>query len=343
MINHIIFNEKDIIDFRKEHYRKYFLTLEDGSEFQYKDVKNIKIECKECGRYTEIKKLNTRFFEKEYICKSCNHKGEKNPMYGKTFTEEVKKKMSERNSGEGNPFYGKKHSDEAKKKISKANKGKLVGSKNPMYGVNVYEQIEQISGTTVLNEIKKRISEKCSGEKNGFYGKTHSEETRKHLSETLKNSEVFQKHIHSKEYREKISKIMKNSEKLKESRSSEEYKQKLREASANYLLRKREEGFDTSKDFQANFNIKACKYFDKLMKETGTNIQHALNGGEYVVKKYCYFLDGYDKDNNIVYEYDEKSHYDSNGNLKEKDIIRQNNIIKELGCKFIRIKEDEIS
>ena len=51
-------------------------------------------------------------------------KGEKNGMYGKTHSNEYKKKLSENMKGEKNPFYGKVHTDEVKEMISKANKGR---------------------------------------------------------------------------------------------------------------------------------------------------------------------------------------------------------------------------
>jgi len=54
-----------------------------------------------------------------------------------------------------------------------------------------------------------------------------------------------------------------------------------------------------------------------------------------------YFLDGYDKENNVVYEVDEKQHFDCLGNLKEKDIQRQSEIEHYLNCDFIRIKDGE--
>lgn len=88
-----------------------------------------------------------------------------------------------------------------------------------------------------------------------------------------------------------------------------------------------------------SYNKLACELFDNISEEYGIHIQHAMNGGEFFIKDLGYWLDGYDKENNVVYEYDEKYHFDKKGNLKEKDIIRQDEIIYFLKCKFIRIKE----
>jgi hypothetical protein len=83
-----------------------------------------------------------------------------------------------------------------------------------------------------------------------------------------------------------------------------------------------------------NFNHKACKYFDRLNKRRNWNLQHATNGGEIHINGYS--LDAYDKQRNIAVEYDEPKHYDVNGNLRQKDITRQMNIIKSINCKFYR-------
>ena len=90
-----------------------------------------------------------------------------------------------------------------------------------------------------------------------------------------------------------------------------------------------------------SFNKNACAFLDEISKEKNIHIQHAMNGGEYYIKDLGYWLDGYDKKNNIVYEYDEKHHFDKFGNLSQNDIIRQTEIENYLKCKFIRIRYNE--
>lgn len=113
---------------------------------------------------------------------------------------------------------------------------------------------------------------------------------------------------------------------------SEETRKKMRATFVKNFIRK--EGF------VPNYNKLACKYLDWLMSQTGTNIQHAENGGEFFIKGLGYWVDGYDSQNNIVYEYDETDHY-YKGQLKPKDLARQKEIEKQLGCTFIRIKQNK--
>lgn len=100
---------------------------------------------------------------------------------------------------------------------------------------------------------------------------------------------------------------------------------------------------NTNNNYQITpfYNKKACEYFNYLMKKNNCFIKHAENGGEYYIKELGYFVDGYDEKNGIVYEWDEKQHF-RKGNLCNKDIIRQNEIIDLLNCKFVRIKESDI-
>lgn len=90
------------------------------------------------------------------------------------------------------------------------------------------------------------------------------------------------------------------------------------------------------------YNRSSIAVIEDYGKLWGYNFKHAENGGEYYIKELGYFIDAYDPDKNVVLEFDEKRHFDSDGNLKEKDIQRQAQIEKLLKCKFIRIKYDTI-
>ena len=84
-------------------------------------------------------------------------RGENNPFYGKSHTEETKAILREKSSGERplwfhermkeavkgekNPFYGKHHTEKTKELISSKLKGVYVGEKNPFYGRTHTEEV----------------------------------------------------------------------------------------------------------------------------------------------------------------------------------------------------------
>ena len=113
---------------------------------------------------------------------------------------------------------------------------------------------------------------------------------------------------------------------------STEYKRKISEGTIKYIEQ-------TKGQCKPRYSIKGCRYIDKLNEEKHWNLQHAENGGEKRIG--CYFLDGYDKDLNIVFEYDEPKHYKDiqNNILQDKDIERQTYIIEQLHCEFWRYNE----
>lgn len=113
---------------------------------------------------------------------------------------------------------------------------------------------------------------------------------------------------------------------------SNEQKEKTRISTLKYLEK-------TKGPIRQRYSINACKYIDELNKKIGWKLQHAENGGEVSVAGY--FLDGYDKELNIAFEYDEPAHYIDveNNILREKDVERQNYIIEKLNCKFYRYNE----
>jgi hypothetical protein len=87
-----------------------------------------------------------------------------------------------------------------------------------------------------------------------------------------------------------------------------------------------------------NYNPSSIPIIEAKARELGiTDLQHAENGGEFYIKELGYWVDGYSKEKNIVIEYDEPHHFDENGNLKSRDVIRQKEIEEYLQCVFIRI------
>ena len=85
-----------------------------------------------------------------------------------------------------------------------------------------------------------------------------------------------------------------------------------------------------------SFNEDACVIIDEYGKANGYEFQHGLNGGEFIVPNVWYYVDGYDKINNVVIEYMEKFHYNSEYKIK-KDAERRVHIMNELKCTFIEI------
>ena len=82
------------------------------------------------------------------------------------------------------------------------------------------------------------------------------------------------------------------------------------------------------------------KYFTDLEIQNGWNgIFYEKNKAQFLVENLGYFVDYYDPVKNIVVEYDETKHYNPDWTLKQKDIKRQNEIIKYLHCRFYRYNE----
>lgn len=114
---------------------------------------------------------------------------------------------------------------------------------------------------------------------------------------------------------------------------TDDEKRKIRLGTINYLS-------SINGQLFPRYNKNSIKIIEEYGKLHNFNFQHAENGGEFYIKELGYWVDGYDKENNVIIEIDECHHYDPNGNLKQKDLIRQYEIEKLLNCKFIRIKYD---
>ena len=86
------------------------------------------------------------------------------------------------------------------------------------------------------------------------------------------------------------------------------------------------------------YNKDSISIIEDYGKKHGYKFMHAENGGEYFVKGLGYFIDAYDPINNVALEIDERHHFNNDGSLKERDIIRQQQIQKVLDCEFYRVK-----
>ena len=172
------------------------------------------------------------------------------------------------------------------------------------------------------------------GENNPNFGSKRTEKTKKNISESLKGKE----HTFTEETRKKMSESKKGkkftgehkkniSESLKGKKLTNEHKKKCRLSALKRIERNKGQVIP-------NHNPNSIKFLEQKAKEFGIkDLQHAENGGEFQV---CgYFVDGYSKDKNIVIEYYEKAHEKK----KERDERRKQEIINELDCKFVIIKE----
>jgi G:T-mismatch repair DNA endonuclease (very short patch repair protein) len=161
MIPKLFKNGVEIIAYKKNG-RTNIAYLADGTELLSGSLKNIECVCSVCDRTTTIN-FRAAILDKAYICQSCNKKGEKNP------------------------FYGKSHTDEFKNNHSELMKGRYVGEKNPFYG-----RIHSEKTIEILRETCGR-----SGEDNGFYGKTHTEEFKKSHSVFMRTTGQRSKEYYS--------------------------------------------------------------------------------------------------------------------------------------------------
>ena len=143
-----------------------------------------------------------------------------------------------------------------------------------------------------------------------------SEEVRKKISESLNGI------TRSEETRKRMS------ESHKGKKRSGETRKRMRLSRLKYIE-------NTNGQVIPNSNPEATRIIRAKAKELGiTDLQDAETpGGEFQV---CgYFVDGRSEEKNIVFEYYEKAHkYQT-----ERDERRKNEIIKELSCEFIEIRE----
>ena len=154
-----------------------------------------------------------------------------------------------------------------------------------------------------------------SGENNPMYGKKRPEHSKRMSGENNPN----------------YGKTGKNSPLYGIHRSTNTI-QKMRASALNRV----EKNIKNGGQITPRYNPDSILCMDALSMYNDWQLQHAENGGE-VRLPINLFPDGFDKINNIVAEYYERAHYNSDGTLNDKTLKREQEIIDHLGCTFIRI------
>jgi hypothetical protein len=190
-------------------------------------------------------------------------------------------------------------------------------------------------GRTHTEEINKRKG--LPGKKNPFYGRSHSDETKKKISSNKKGTPcpAHIKQMFSEKYRGEGNPFYGK----KHSKETISKLISLANTPEGKAIRRKNITNLNKKQFIPNYNPEACKLFEEINKTFGWNGIHAENGGEFYIEELGYWVDYYEPNENIVIEFDEKAH--DSIRKKRKDIDRQKKIINTLQCKFYRIKEEE--
>lgn len=213
----------------------------------------------------------------------------------------------------GHSSKGRKLSIEAKEKIRKSKTGvsrsqetirKQRETLKESYKSGKIKPVVHSKDTK--EEISKKLKGVYIGEKNSMYGKKHSFLSRKKISD----------------------KLIKDGNGMYGKKHPEKIKEKMRLSRIVYIQRTKTNGSPISPTIGKN---------EKIILDNIENSQDITIIRQFFIKGY--WCDGYCKENNTVYEVDEKHHFDINGNLLEKDILRENNIKKYLNCNFVRIKD----
>ena len=252
--------------------------------------------CKSCWSIYHIKK------EKKWtkLCTKCGR------LQGYTSKKELSYAIRINRICYSCSASGKPRPEEYRKKISNTLTGRKLSEE--------HKQKIRTACQNVSDEARHKMSIARKGRPSPMRGTKLTKEWRMNIRRGLLNM--------SPELKQKVIDGNKNRE------TSNETRRKMRLAAIKNIEIKKFGGAQ----MKPAFNFRACQYFDDLGKQNGWNLQHAMNGGEYYLKDLGYWVDAYDKDRNIVIEYDEGQH----NKKKDADVRRMNEIKQKLGCKFFR-------
>jgi G:T-mismatch repair DNA endonuclease (very short patch repair protein) len=334
--------------------------------------------CK--NHYVRLKKHGDPMFEYPARKISEEHKKKVSEANkGKKVSEETKKKMSESAKGKIVSEETKKKmskaqqnpSLETRRKISEANKGNSPWNKGRVgvYSSKTRKKMSESAKIKIFSkEHRKNLSESSRGSSNQFFGKKHSEESKKKMSESSKNPSTETRtrmskaqQNRSKEWRKKLSEsqkgrvipevqrqihsaLMKKNNPWKGKKHSEKTKKILREKRLHQIIPQKD--------------TKPEKFLQKILKENKIEfITHKAILGQpdvFIKPNFCIFMDGdrhhanpqeYPADDTIIWnEYNKKGRHipaQTAKMIREKD-ARVTRKLKEKGYNVLRFWQSEL-
>ena len=161
------------------------------------------------------------------------------------------------------------------------------------------------------------------GKNNPMFGRKHSDDSKNKIKEKRKE-QTF-----SDESREKMSesriKHLAEYNSWNGKSHTDETRKKMRLSGIEYIRKMKG-------SVSPRYNVNSIPIIEEYGRTHGYNFQHAENGGEYHIEELGYWVDAYDKEKNVVLEYDEPRH-----KYYKNDEKREQEIKDYLNCKFIRI------
>jgi len=273
----------------------------------------IKNKCKRCGKIFEVYPSQ----RKKYCSREC---------FSKKF--QVKCIICGK-IREFSFIKSKKRKCCSRKCANKLNSIRMMGENHPRYRERV--KLKCIICGDNFEVIQSQKNQKCCSRKCSSKLQGENRKKEKIKLECVICGKTFKVNLAVSKYKkycsrkcveifQSINRKGKSYEEMYGKEKTKEIKMKQRISAINYIN-------NHSKGIQPHLGRNEKDFLDEV--ELSNNIK--------LVRQYevlGYFVDGYCEELNIVVEIDERP------KTHERDIERENNIIKELNCKFLRIRDD---
>lgn len=194
----LVYYESQELIFQEQKFLDYYKTYERGKGFNVRIKANSQLGLKmseetkekisiantgrECSLETRRKLSEAG---KNRIFSEDHRENLSKANKGREASQETKKKLSKiaKNRTRVFSFAGKRHSEESKKKIGESNRGKCMGNKHGLGN-------KSKTGMKNSEETRMKISLALKGKPSsmGFKGKSHTEETKRKISESVRRS-----------------------------------------------------------------------------------------------------------------------------------------------------------